>query len=186
MSSSEADTDGGSPAPRRQWVGAAAVASLYVLVDRFEFGGRSLLADVGSNARSDFYLSIAASCAALLGFTITASSILTTLGSGPRIQWLRNQPEFQQTRVVLMGAIHALAAGTVIYTGLIVLDTGDVGSWPLEALAAGVLVLVCWRLGWVIWLLNNILELSLGDERERARPLAGRPLPFNEPLDDPQ
>jgi hypothetical protein len=171
----------GQPWAPRQWLGAAAVAGLFVLVDRVHIdGSRSLLADVPSGARSALYISISASCAALLGFAITATSILLVLGSGSRMNWLRRQPAFQQTRVIFIGAIVALALGTTVYTVMIVIDTGREGAWPLEAIAAGVVALVVTRMIWVLWLLNELLKLSLRDQGSDA-PTA---MPFTEPLDD--
>lgn len=177
-------TLGGTPSLRRECVGALAVAGSFLVIDRVQLvEGRSLLAHVSGGSRSAFYISISASCAALLGFAITATSILLVLGAGPRVQWLRNQPEFQQTRVVFMHAIYALALATVIFTGLIVIDTGQSGAWFLEAPAAGVIAFVITRLAWVLWLLDRLLRVSLADGHEDSD--AETILPFDEPPDDP-
>ena len=176
---------GGDPSIGRELLGAVATAGVFVIVDRVHFvEGRSLLAHVSTGARSALYISISASCAALLGFAITATSILLVLGAGPRMTWLRDQPEFQKTRVVFMYAIYALALATVVFTALIVVDTGQVGAWLLEALGAGVLALVITRLAWVLWLLDQLLRISLADRRQSSDPIA--PAPFDEPLDDPR
>lgn len=176
---------GGDPSVGRELLGAAATAVVFVVVDRVHFvEGRSLLAHVSTGARSALYISISASCAALLGFTITATSILLVLGAGPRMMWLRDQPEFQKTRGVFMYAIYALALATGVFTALIVIDTGQVGAWFLEALGTGVLALVVTRLAWVLWLLDQLLRISLADRRQSSEPVA--PAPFDEPLDDPR
>jgi hypothetical protein len=176
---------GGDPSIGRELIGAAATAAAFVVIDRVHFvEGRSLLAHVSTGARSALYISISASCAALLGFAITATSILLVLGAGPRMTWLRDQPEFQKTRVVFMYTIYALALATVVFTALIVIDTGQVGAWFLEALGAGVLALVLSRLAWVLWLLDQLLRISLSDRRQE--PGSGAPAPFDEPLDDPR
>ncbi|HXD54856.1 MAG TPA: hypothetical protein VN618_08905 [Solirubrobacteraceae bacterium] len=175
----------GDPSIGRELLGAVATAAVFVIVDRVHFvEGRSLLSHVSTGARSAFYISISASCAALLGFAITATSILLVLGSGPRMTWLRDQREFQKTRVVFMYAIYALALATAVFTALIVIDTGQVGAWSVEALGAGVLALVVTRLAWVLWLLDQLLRISLDDRRQSSEPIA--PAPFDEPLDDPR
>jgi hypothetical protein len=175
----------GEPSIRREVLGALATAGAFLVIDRVHLiDGRSLLAHVSTGARSAFYISISASCAALLGFAITATSILLVLGAGPRMTWLRDQPEFQKTRVVFMYTIYALALATGVFTALIVIDTGQVGAWFLEAPAAGVLALVVTRLAWVLWLLDRLLFISLADRR--PRPASAAPLPFDEPLDDPR
>ena len=178
-------TSDGNPSIGRELVGAVATAGVFLIVDRVHLvEGRSLLAHVSTGARSALYISISASCAALLGFAITATSILLVLGAGPRMAWLRDQPEFQKTRVVFMYAIYALALATVVFTALIVIDTGRVGAWFLEAPAAGVLAFVIIRLAWVLWLLDKLLRISLADRPHAPDPVA--PAPFDEPLDDPR
>lgn len=176
----------GCPSPARELLGAVAVAGVFLFVDRVHLiEGRSLLAHVDTGTRSALYISISASCAALLGFAITATSILLVLGAGRRMNWLREQPEFQQTRVVFMGAIYALALATAVYTALIVIDTGQSGAWFLEAPAAGVIAFVIVRLAWMLWLLDRLLRLTLDDGKEDSdSPDAA--LAFEEPLDDPR
>ena len=178
-------TSDGNPSIGRELVGAVATAGVFLIVDRVHLvEGRSLLAHVSTGPRSALYISISASCAALLGFAITATSILLVLGAGPRMTWLRDQPEFQKTRVVFMYAIYALALATVVFTALIVIDTGRVGAWFLETPAAGVLAFVIIRLAWVLWLPDQLLHISLADRRHAPDPVA--PAPFDEPLDDPR
>lgn len=172
----------GSPSWARQYAAAALVGLAYLGVDCLHKGA-SLLAAIGKPDRSQFYISLAASSAALLGFAITAASILTALGSGPRISWLREQEEFKQTRVVLIGSMHALALSTVVFTVMIIADTGASGCSYREAFAVAVATVVVTRLGWVLWLLNELLRLSLEDEKEAG----GDPNPpMVEPLHDPE
>jgi hypothetical protein len=97
------------------------------------------------------------------------------------MEWLREQSEFRQTRAVFMHAIYALAVATVVFTGLIVIDTGRVGAWFLEAPAAGVLAFVVIRLAWMLWLLDQLLRITLADRQGAP---SGVPQPFDEPLDD--
>lgn len=184
MSNRDAHLRGdGNPSLKRELLGSLATLGLYVLIDRVRLvEGRSLLAHVGAGARSALYVSIAASCAALLGFAITATSILLVLGAGSRMTWLRDQPEFQKTRIVFMHAIYALALATALFTALIVIDTGQPGAWFLEAFGAGVLAFVVTRLAWMLWLLDQLLRISLADRRQDH---SVAPAPFEEPLDDP-
>jgi len=173
----------GNPSLGRELLGAAVVSGVFIFIDRVHLvDGHSLLTHVSTGDRSALYSSISASSAALLGFAITATSILLVLGAGPRMEWLRWQEEFQQTRVVFMGAIYALALATAVYTALIVIDTGKVGAWFLEASAAGVIAFVIMRFAWVLWLLDRLLRISLADRRQDSAPQDAA-LPFNEPLE---
>lgn len=184
MSDSDQQPAGaGNPSVRRELLGALVVAGVFLFVDRaYLVEGRPLLAHVSADSRSALYISIAASCAALLGFSITATSILLVLGAGRRMDWLRKQKEYRETRVVFMYVIYALAVATVVFTALIVIDTGQVGAWFLEAPAAGVVTFVIIRLGWVLWLLDGLLRISLADGSEDSQTAAT--LSFDEPLDD--
>jgi hypothetical protein len=170
----------GNPSAVRQFISAALVAGAYVGVDRLHKGD-SLLASVPDNDRSEFYISIAASSAALLGFAITAASILSALGSGPRITWLRQQDEFKQTRVVLIGAMRALGISTVLFSALILTDTDADGRVYLEVAASAVVAVVVTRIVWVLWLLNELLALAVVDDESIPLPNP----PFKEPMDDP-
>jgi hypothetical protein len=54
------------------------------------------------------------------------------------------------------------------------------GAWLLGAIAAGIVALVVTRMVWVLWLLNQLLKLSLRDQ-VASGPTA---IPSIEPLDD--
>lgn len=155
----------GSPSPWRQYPAALAVAAAYIGYWYLD-DGDTLLGTVGEDTRSDLYISLAASAAALLGFVIAAASILAALGSGRRVRWLRRQPDFQKTRSLLMGAMHALAVATVLFTVLIVTDTAKDGCVWWEAAGAAVLTLVLVRLVWLFWLLDKLLHLSMQDDED--------------------
>jgi hypothetical protein len=161
-----------------EWTGAAAVTGSFVVAE-VVWSGPTLLPAVGDATRGDLYISLAASAAALLGFSITAGSILLSLGTGPRIDWLRDQAEFQQTRHIFMRAIRALAMATIVFTALILADAGRTGTLWLElpGVLLGVLVLI--RLERVIWLLDQLLRISIQDRMDKTLPNP----PFSEPLD---
>lgn len=171
----------GNPSPWRQYPGALVAAGAYVGYS-YLHDGDSLLAAVSNDTRSDLYISLSASAAALLGFVIAAASILAALGSGPRLRWLRQQPEFQKTRNLLMGAMHALAVAAALFTVLIVVDTGKDGCMWWEAAGVAVLTLVLTRLVWLFWLLDKLLHLSMQDDEEDDDS-AGEVPGFTEPED---
>jgi hypothetical protein len=147
------------------YVWALIAAGAYLLID-WQHHGDTLLAVTEKGTREALYISLAATCGALLGFAITAITILLTLGGGRRIEWLYEQPRFEYSRVILLGSIHALAFATVVYTALIISDTGNQGQPFLEALAVFTAVLTVFRLHAVIKLLGDLLEIVLKDRRE--------------------
>jgi hypothetical protein len=171
---------GGGPSTIRQYAGALIGGAVYA------FGSDSSaavwsLTSTGPGARQALYISLAASSGALLGFAITAVSILITLGDGPRMAWLRHQPAFTQTRFVYMTAIRALGTATLVFTALIALDDGhELDAW-LAGVAAGVLLLVVVRLCWVIWLMNRLVGLATQDQAVSPDHI----VPFSEPSDEP-
>jgi hypothetical protein len=164
----------------RQYVGTAAVGIGYTMAAKASTGYWSV-GSADSGTRQALYISLAASSGALLGFAITAVSILVTLGDGPRITWLRQQDAFAQTRVVFMTAIRGLGIATLLYTALILLDDGnDVAAW-LQGLIVAVFVLVVVRLGWLVWLLNQLVSLATEDRKVSRDHI----VPFSEPPDQP-
>jgi hypothetical protein len=156
------------PAKYTRWKGEWACALLVMCgfaAGELASDGATLLPAIDAGTRADLYTSLAASAAALLGFSITAASILLSLGTGPAIEWLRDQPEFQQTRHIFMGAIRVLAVTTVIFTTLIVADTDGTGVLWFELPGVLFAVLVVLKLERVIWLLDRLLRIGIQNRK---------------------
>lgn len=135
-----------------------------------------LLEDVSNTTRSALYISLTTTCAALLGFAITAVTILLALGGGRRVAWLYKTDEFKYVRTIFLGAVNTLALGTLYFSALIVVDTAKKGHWYWEAGACVVVVLLVLRMARIIRLLSDLLEIAIEDRTDSG---AGNP-PFQQ------
>jgi hypothetical protein len=139
-----------------------------------------LLEKTDSPTRSALYISLTTTCGALLGFSITAVTVLLALGGGRRIDWLYKDQRFGYARTIFLGAIYVLACATLFYSVLIVTDTASSGKAILESLGAFVAALVVLRVGRVVRLLGDLLQIAVAD---RSHPVPPNP-PFTHPVDD--
>lgn len=163
------------------YIYAAAVAALYLVAD-WRHDGASLLATVSDGARSALYASLAATSGALLGFTITAITVLLALGGGRRVDWLYADKRFEYVRTVFLGAIHALAVATIYFSILIVWDARDDPITWLQVGAVAVATLVVLRTYRVVHLLGDLLAIAISDRRDQDKPPANPP--FTQAPDD--
>lgn len=115
--------------------------------------------------RISLYTSLAATSGVLLGFALTAVTVLLALGPGRGLDLLRSQPEFSYTRKVLMGAIYYFAYATIIATALILVDEKHSPVLWLESLAVFVYTMAALRLWSLVWLLDRLLRLAVSDAR---------------------
>jgi hypothetical protein len=148
------------------YVGVSLLATRAVLLERVDDATRLAL-----------YISLTTTCAALLGFAITAVTILLALGGGRRVAWLYKTEEFKYVRTIFLGAVNALALGTLYFSTLIVVDTTAKGHWYWEAGGCAIVVLLILRIARIIRLLSDLLEIAIADRTDGG---AGNP-PFLKP-----
>jgi hypothetical protein len=144
------------------WVLAAGVAGVYAAIVYCTH--HTLLGHLDKPTRTSFYLSLAATSGVLLGFSLTAVAIFLTLGDGRGLSLLREQPEYEYVRIVLMGAIYAFGITTSAMTALILLDAHVEPRLYLEVIAIGIASLAFFRTWSVLWLLNRLLRLAIKPE----------------------
>jgi hypothetical protein len=160
---------------------AAVAAGAYFSASRIA-GSSKLLCGVDGGTRSSLYISLATTTGALLGFAITGITILLTLGSGRRVDWLFASDDFAYVRTIFLGAIRSLALATILFSVLIVIDAQTHGHTWAEAIAVGFVVLVILRGYRVVKLLGDLLDIAIKDRKD-----AGSANPsFTQPVDDPE
>lgn len=163
------------------WATLVGVAYLGVRVGA---GGRVLLETTSASTRSALYISLATTSGALLGFAITAVTVVLTIGGGRRIDWLYADRRFAYVRKVFLGAIHALGIATLYFSTLIVIDTHTHGQPVLEAVSATILVLVLLRVFHIIRLLDGLLDIAIQDQQDKASGTPPSNPRFTSPVDD--
>jgi hypothetical protein len=146
----------------RHYIAAVLAGGAYLVISLSS--ERSLLLEgVEQGTRSALYISLATTCAALLGFAITSVTILLALGGGRRVDWLYKTEGFRYVRTIFLGAINALAVATLYFTALIVVDTAKSGSGYWEAIGAAIVVLVILRICRIVRLLSDLLAIAIAD-----------------------
>jgi hypothetical protein len=158
-----------------------AVGLLYLAVDKV-VDGPVLFAKVPAETRESFFVSLSATSGALLGFAIAGLTILLTLGSGPRMDWLRSKPTFRtEVRALFMTAIGSLGVATVAFLFLIVVAT-DKHNFPViwGCLTAALITLIVERLWRLIRFFNKVMPLALKDADKKPLPNP----PMTGPVDD--
>lgn len=155
----------------------------YGVIDHFN-SGDSLLAAVPAGTRQAFFVSLAATSGALLGFAITGLTILLTMGGGERMEWLLWQERFRtESRALFTTAIGSLGFATAIFLLLIVVATSKESFWaPWGYLAFATMALVAERLARLVLFFHDLMGVALKDAE--GKPVRVKP-PFTEALDDP-
>jgi hypothetical protein len=144
------------------YVAALIVAGAYFAVTKIA-RHPELLASVGKETRSALYISLTTTCGALLGFGITAVTILLALGGGRRVEWLYRDERFAYARKIFLGGIRVLAIATLYFSMLIVADTATRGKTVWETIAAFFVILVILRVARIVRLLGDLLHIAIAD-----------------------
>ena len=112
-----------------------------------------------TNNHGVVYGTLASICASLLGFTITATSIVLVSASTPRLRILRNSRHYPVMWRVFRAAIRALALGTVLSLVALVVGRDRVLSDPVLFFLVFAVLLSCLRIARAIWVLENIIVI---------------------------
>jgi hypothetical protein len=159
----------------------AAIGLVYLAIDKIA-NGPVLFAEVPAETRESFFVSLSATSGALLGFAIAGLTILLTLGSGPRMDWLRSKPSFRiEVRALFMTAIGSLGVATIAFLFLIVVAT-DKHSFPAVwgCVTAALITLVVERVWRLIGFFNKVMPIALKDVDKKPLPNP----PMTGPVDD--
>ena len=108
------------------------------------------------------YASLASICGSLLGFNLTAASIvLAALNSkSPKLRIVRESGHYETIWRVFGATVRALAAATVLaLAGLVIDRTGALGV-PLSWSIVFAFLLSCLRVSRAVWVLGNVIALT--------------------------
>ena len=109
--------------------------------------------------RGSVYGTLASIFGSLLGFTITAASIVLGFSSSPRLRTIRNSRHYPTLWEVFGATIRALGLSTVISLAALIVDRDTTPNhWVLYAVVFAVL-LSSVRIVRTIWVLENIIAL---------------------------
>jgi hypothetical protein len=126
----------------------------------FEYlSGRELVNQVLYGNRSSIYGALAAIFGALLGFVITAVSIVIGYSASERLEVVRKSKHYADLWKIFISAIRATALATMAALLGLVFDRDSSPSTWILFLNIFAFVLVLFRLGRSIWVLEQIINL---------------------------
>lgn len=140
-------------------IGAALIAAVYY---RSIPGSVSIIA----GNRATFYATMASIAGSLLGFVITAVSIIAAFGSMPKFTLLRKTTQYAYIFTVYFNAIYWLAASTVLSIVGFVLDRETSPRRWLMMLAAYVFFITAcrvWRCVWILQAMTKIVATPIAE-----------------------
>jgi len=131
------------------------------------FGGSAVIADVIEGNRAAVYGALASIFGSLLGFAITAESIVLGLSGSERLEVIRESKHYATLWRVFISSIRALGLATAIALLGLVLDRDSRPCQPVLVLNLFGIVLASQRLLRCIWVLENVVALVSAPSKER-------------------
>jgi hypothetical protein len=121
-------------------------------------GGTQALSDIVHGNRSQIYGTLASIFGSLLGFVITALSVVLGLSSSERLNVLRASRYYQQLWDVFTSAIRVLGVSTILWLGALFFDRETAPKPLLLVACLGISFLATLRLARCVWVLERIVE----------------------------
>lgn len=147
-------------------LGVAVVVAAAFLGWAERLGGAVAIDVVLAGNRGAVYGTVASIFGSLLGFTITAASIVLGFSSSPRLRIIRESEHYSTLWKVFGATIRALGLATIVLlAGLIVDRESTPKHWVLYA-AVFVFLLSCLRIARAVWVLENIIGLMTHPPRQ--------------------
>ena len=141
----------------------AAIAATAILVYLVHWSRFATCVDsVIAVSRPLIYASLASVCGSLLGFNLTAASIVlaSVNSNSPRLRAVRESGHYETIWRVFIAAAKALAAATLLaLVGLVINHDGALGV-PLSWALVFAFLLSCLRAFRVAWVLGNVIALT--------------------------
>jgi len=136
-----------------------AVVLTAALVAWSERGGAQVLDTVLPQDRGAFYGAIAAVFGSLLGFAITAASVVVALSGSDGLRPVRESPYYRDLWDVFVSAMQVLGIATVVSLGALLLDRGPALNYLVLYAVAFVTLLSTLRVARCIWVMENIIRI---------------------------
>ena len=146
----------------------AVVIGLAFAVWDAKLGGYHLVDATLKNNRSAIYGALAAICGSLLGFTITAVSIILGYANNERMAIVQKSKHYPKLWRVFVSAIRALGLATVFTLIGLVLDRDGSPDRLVLYLCVGVVALATLRLLRCLWAFENVIAIVTQPTAESA------------------
>lgn len=147
---------------RVEALAAAAAAGIVVAIEALT--ARQSRADAFPPATRDaLYISIAATCGALLGFVLTALAILLALPQGARLTQLQRNNDWAKVPETFLRAARALLLALVIVTAAMAVDNATSPRPWIEVPLAACLSVALVRVVANVVVLGSLVRVASGD-----------------------
>jgi len=140
-------------------LGVATLLAIAFAVWASKFGGAAMVDEALRGNRGLLYGTLASISGSLLGFAITAASIVLGFSSSPRLRIIRESSNFPALWSVFFATIRALALATLVSLIALILDHDGAPNHLVLYLVAFVFLLACLRIARTVWVLENIISL---------------------------
>lgn len=131
-------------------------------------GGYSKVNSVLLTNRGAVYGALASVFGSLLGFTITAFSILLGLASSPQLEVVREQPEYPILWRVYKSSVSVFAAATAVALVSLVLDRDTSTNKWTTYLMVFYSTLAAARIYRVMWVLSRVTDIVTAPPKQRS------------------
>lgn len=152
--------------PNRTDLAAAGTLLVVFLIWAVPTDASARAATLPASTRSAIYISAATTTGALLGFVITALSVLLALPSGRRLDYLRGSKAWPKFPKVFVRTAWTLGAATVVFTTAIVVDDNKTPSTAMESLAIVAATFTVLRISASVLLLGRLVQYSFDDQED--------------------
>lgn len=143
------------------------VAAIAFAIWVTQLGGKQTIDVIIKGNRAAIYGALASVFGSLLGFAITAESIVLTVSGNEHLEIVRKSKHYVTLWKVFVSAIRALALATTLVLVALIFDRDATPSWYCLTLAAFGTILAAIRLVRCIWVLELIVDLISKPPQER-------------------
>lgn len=135
-----------------------ALVAVFILWSEY-WGGKKIIDATLDGNRSAVYAALASILGSLLGFVITAVSIVLGFSASEKLTVVRESRHYPTLWQVYIAAIRALAFSTIVCIVALVMDRDkQIIHWVMY-LAAFACILAAARVARCVWILENIIKL---------------------------
>jgi hypothetical protein len=137
------------------------LAGILFMIWVFWFRGSVVVESILHGNRSAIYGALAQIFGSLLGFVITALSIIIGYSTNEKFEFLRKSKHYPTLWKVLISTIRALSAATVMMVISLVFDRDSSPQYLFLCICVFTTLLSLFRLRSCIWVLENVILIII-------------------------
>lgn len=127
-----------------------------------------LLMNLLKDNRPAIYGTLATIFATLLGFSITAISIVLSFMSDEKFEIIRRSSHYSDLWKVFTSSIRAFSSATIISMLALVIDKNDSPFPPIFFITVFAIILSCFRVFRVIWVIEKIVYIEINNNKKNG------------------